>query len=320
MPSAISRAGKATRGSRFASASRSAASGSWLSSSDSECEYGRTTWAWTRAGPRRSRQYATASRIAARLASGIAPVDLADEQVGERADELRDAAPRGLHLHRDRDRVAVVLDDVDDRDLAVAGGVEALPELALGRGPVAGRAVDDLVLLLAAQHAGLGAAHGLEELGAGGGGLGHDVQAAVTPVRGHLPAARVGVVLRPHRGEEHLGGGHPELEHQRPVPVVGVEPVVPGTHGHAGGHQDGLVAGPADLEEDLVLPLELDLLVVDPAGQVHRPVDREEGPAVEALEPVVDGLRGQSFLAFATFYPGLTGSAATYNRSIQTWR
>jgi hypothetical protein len=36
------------------------------------------------------------------------------------------------------------------------------------------------------------------------------------------------------------------------------------------------VAGAGDLKEDLVLPLELDLLVVDPAGQQHDPVNVEQ--------------------------------------------
>jgi hypothetical protein len=52
------------------------------------------------------------------------------------------------------------------------------------------------------------------------------------------------------------------------------------------------VAGPADLEVDLVLALELDLLVVDPAREVHRPVDVEQCRAVEALQ-LVDGLSRQ---------------------------
>src|SRR3990170_1378155 len=36
------------------------------------------------------------------------------------------------------------------------------------------------------------------------------------------------------------------------------------------------ISGAGDLEEDLVLPLELDLLVVDPAGQQHDAVNVEQ--------------------------------------------
>jgi hypothetical protein len=223
----------------------------------------------------------------------IAAVDLAHEKVRERADELGDAAARRLHLDGDRDRVTVVLDEIDDGDLAIARGVEALPELAFGRGSVARRAVDDLARFLGQLHAGLGAAHRLKELRAGGGRLGHDVQAPVTPVRRHLAAARVGVVLGPHRGEEHLLCRHAQLQHERAVAVVRVEPIGGGAHGHAGGDEDGFVPRAADLEIDLVLPLELDFLVVDAPRQVHRPVDGEECLAVEPLQPVVDRLRGQ---------------------------
>jgi hypothetical protein len=46
---------------------------------------------------------------------------------------------------------------------------------------------------------------------------------------------------------------------------------VPRFEDHAGRHEDGLVTGAADLEEYQALVLELDLLVVDPAGLNHRP-------------------------------------------------
>ena len=117
--------------------------------------------------------------IADRLAHGleardrIAAVDLEDEEIGERAHQLADAAARGLDLDRNRDRVAVVLHQVDHGQLQVAGGVEAFPELAFGGGAVAGADEDDLVMLergqrprLLHEQARLGAAHGLEELGA----------------------------------------------------------------------------------------------------------------------------------------------------------
>ena len=56
---------------------------------------------------------------------------------GKAGDELRDVPPGGVHLDRHRDGVAVVLDQVDDRQLEVAGGVERLPELAFARRAVA---------------------------------------------------------------------------------------------------------------------------------------------------------------------------------------
>jgi hypothetical protein len=67
----------------------------------------------------------------------VASVDLLDVEPGERRNQLGDRPASGVHLHRDRDRVLVVLDDVDDRELEVAGRVEALPELAFARRPIA---------------------------------------------------------------------------------------------------------------------------------------------------------------------------------------
>ena len=171
--------------------------------------------------------------------------------------------------------------------LQVAGGVERLPELALAGGAVAGGAEHDLVALdglvplrdpvdLGVAEPRLGAPDGLEELGAGGAGGADDVEVLVAPVGRHLPAARVGVVGRADGGEELLGGGHAEAEAEGAVAVVGVEPVVGRAEDLGGGGQHALVAGAGDLEEDLVLPLELDLLVVDPAGQQHDAVDVEQ--------------------------------------------
>jgi hypothetical protein len=229
---------------------------------------------------------------------GVTPVHLADQEVGERAEELGDAPARGLDLDGNGDGVAVVLNEVQDRQAQVGGGVETLPELALGGGAVPGRAQDDLVAGEGRGRgvrdepgpevkAALGAPRGLNKLGPGRRRRGDHVEPGVPPVRGHLPPARVGIVPRAHGGEKHLERGHPQLEEERPVAVVGVEPVVSGAEDHPGRDLDRLVAGAADLEEGAVLPLELDLLVVDAPREVHRAIDREQGLAVET-EPTID--------------------------------
>ena len=223
----------------------------------------------------------------------VAAVDLAHEEMGERADEPRDASPRGLHLDRHRDGIAVVLDQVEDGELPAAGDVEALPELAFRRRPVPGRAVDDLVggewgrrrarnVARPEVEAGLGAADRLQELGAGRRGLGDDVEAGVAPVGGHLPSPRARVVPGPEGAEQHLAGRHPELQEEGAVAVVGVEPVVARPQDEAGRDLHRLVAGSAALEEDPVLALELDLPVVEASRQHHRAVDRQQRLAVEA--------------------------------------
>jgi hypothetical protein len=109
-----------------------------------------------------------------------------------------------------------------------------------------------------------------------------------------LPAARGRVVLGAGRAEQHLEGRDAELQHQRAVAVVGVEPVARGPEHHACRDEHRLVAGAADLEIDAVLALELDLLVVDLPRHVHRAVDAEQRLLVE---PEQVGGRGRGHSA-----------------------
>ncbi len=206
----------------------------------------------------------------------------------ERPDDHRDIAARRRDFLRHRDRVAVVLHEVDDRQALAARGVERFPELALGGGPFAERDVGDLVRVvprLAAgnvgeavvEAAGLGAADRVKALRARGAALGDDVDALVAPVRGHLPAARGRVVLRADGLQQHLVRRDAEGEAERPVTVVGEEPVVAGPERARRRDEHRLVPGAADLEEDLALVLELDLLVVQLSRQDHPAIGCEQG-------------------------------------------
>ena len=103
-----------------------------------------------------------------------------------------------------------------------------------------------------------------------------DVQLLVTPVRRHLPATGVGVVGGAHGGEQHLRRRHAERQAQRAVAVVGIEPVVRWPQRFARRNEHGFVARPRNLEKDLVLPLELDLLVVEAPRQEDQPVHIEQ--------------------------------------------
>ena len=96
----------------------------------------------------------------------------------------------------------------------------------------------------------------------------------VAPVRRHLAAAGGGIVLGADRGEQHLERGDAELQAQRAIAVVGIEPVVAGAQRQAGGGEHRFVAGAADLEKDLALVFELDFLVVQLARQQHAAVRR----------------------------------------------
>ena len=228
----------------------------------------------------------------------VAAVDLGQEQVREAAHQLRDRSAGGVDLDRHGDRVAVVLDEEEDGQLQVAGGIEGFPELAFRGLAFAGRHENDLVLLepaLARQlrnqslaPPGLGRSDGMQKLGARAGGFRDQVPLLVAPVGGHLAARGGGVILRPDGLQEHLEGGHAELEDQGPIPVVGKEPVAAGPGHHARRRRHRLVAGARDLEVDLVLPLELDFLVVDPAGEVDVAVRGHQIPRFQAM--VLGGL------------------------------
>ena len=135
------------------------------------------------------------ARPADRLGAGVADrevvaaVELHDLEAGEAGDEVGDRC-RGLVFDRDRDRETVVLDDVDDRQVQLAGGVEALPELALRGRPVAERDVghlvgvglDPLQAVGGDVPSGLRAADRRQALAARRARLGDDVERGVAPV------------------------------------------------------------------------------------------------------------------------------------------
>ena len=98
----------------------------------------------------------------------------------------------------------------------------------------------------------------------------------MAPVRRHLAAGVGRVVLRADGGQKHLARRHAERQAERAIAVVREEPVVARAQLLAGGDEDGLVAGAADLEERLLLVLELDLLVVDFSRQEHQAIGGEQ--------------------------------------------
>src|SRR6266404_1722018 len=75
---------------------------------------------------------------------------------------------------------------------------------------------------------------------------------------------------------QHFCGCDAELEEKRAIAVVRVEPVVGGLQYHSRGGEYSLVAGAGNLKEDLVLSLELDLFVIELAGQKHCAISANE--------------------------------------------
>jgi len=91
--------------------------------------------------------------------------------------------------------------------------------------------------------AGFGASDGLQNLGAGGGRLGDDVEPLVGPVRGHLASAGTRVVGRAHGAQQHFERSGAQGETQRTVAIVRIEPVVGGLQRQGRSRAHGFVAG-----------------------------------------------------------------------------
>jgi len=168
---------------------------------------------------------------------GITAVHFLDVQAREAGHELGNRTAGRVHLHRDGDRVAIVLDQEDHRQLEVGRAAERLPELTLAGGAVARGDEYDFITVRTQDAVGhpldlrvaeprLRRADRLQELRARRTGGADDVQLLVPEVRRHLPTARVRIVRSPDCGEEHLRGGHPQTETEGAVAVVGVEKVV----------------------------------------------------------------------------------------------
>ena len=232
----------------------------------------------------------------------VGAVTFFDQQVGIVANQFRDAATGGLHFHWNGNGVAVVFNEVENRELLVAGGIQRFVEFALAGGAFAARNIDQFVAVessLAAERrfarllhrlrelfvvgAGLRCTDRREKLGSGGRRARKNIQAGMAPVRRHLATARCGVVFRADALQQHLVRSDAEHQHQSAVAVVREEPVVCGLENQAGGGENGFVARATDLEEDFILALKLNFAVVEPAGEEHRAIDADEGFAVEAV-------------------------------------
>ena len=118
----------------------------------------------------------------------------------EMLEEAREAAARRLHVDRRRDRVAVVLDEVEHRQLAHAGGVERLPEFAFARRAFADRDERHFVALelresirnrleTLVETSRFGDADAVQALRGNRAARRRDVQPRIRPVRRHLATA-----------------------------------------------------------------------------------------------------------------------------------
>ncbi len=103
------------------------------------------TWPCTSAGPLPERMCSDGAAHGGIAFQQIGAVALFKVEVGEVGHQRADVATRRLVLDRDRDGVAVVLDHVEQRQLALGSRVQRLPEFALRGGAFSAGDVGDLV-------------------------------------------------------------------------------------------------------------------------------------------------------------------------------
>ncbi len=178
---------------------------------------------------------------------GIGTVAFGNVQTGKTPGEPRNAAAGGLNFNRNGNGVAIVFDEIKERKLLGTSDVERFPEFALAGGAVTGRDVNDFIWLVVdvftqrsfarllqcllvalVIQSGLRSANGLDKLRAGAGRAADDIPAVVSPMRGHLAPTGAWVIFGTNGLQEGFERGHAEHEAQRPVAVIGVDPVYPG--------------------------------------------------------------------------------------------
>ena len=224
--------------------------------------------------------------------------DFERQQPGEIPQQLRKRSARSLIFNRHGNRVAVVLNQENDRGVAQAGVVNGLPEFPFAGRTFARRGEHDAQIFGIKEAQSLGASHGLNELSARGGRPCDDIARRVGPVRRHLASAGTRVVRGADGLEQHVHGRHAQSQAERAVAVVRVKPVVPGAGRHSRGHLDSLMACAADLKEDAFLALEQDLTVVEQARGLHQTEGPDQGLGFESerackVEPFGAGWRGE---------------------------
>ena len=130
---------------------------------------------------------------------------------------------------------------------------------------------------------GFGGARGLYELRTRARRLADDVQLGLAPMRGHLPAAGTGVVLRSHCRKKHFQGGYTQHEAKRAVAVIRIQPVDSWAKEKSHRGANRFVPGAGNLEVDFVLAFQLNLAVVKPPREEHRAVNANQRVVIEAV-------------------------------------
>ena len=89
-------------------------------------------------------------------------------------------------------------------------------------------------------------------------------------MRGHLAPVRTRIGFSADTLQQHLERRHAELQTQRAIAIVGIEPIVTRFQAHSRRDQDRFMTSAANLKKDAVLVLHLNLFVVESPRQIHR--------------------------------------------------
>ena len=181
-----------------------------------------------------------------------------------------------MRFDGDGNRITVVLDQKQNRQIFQAGGVERFPELAFAGCAFAGSDQRDCIGLRVEKAAGLRATYGLQKLSAGGRRTSNDILVFVAPVGRHLPSAGSGVGSSADSAQKHFFRSDAQSETERPVAIVQIEPVMPRLEQQSRRGSDSFMSSAADLEEDFILALQQNLAIVYAAGEVHSAVSVDQ--------------------------------------------
>ena len=192
--------------------------------------------------------YSSVERVVTR--QQVTAIHFFDEEIRKGTNQLRDAAAGGIYFHRNRDGVAVVLDQIDGRQLEVRGGVERFPEFTFTRLAFTGRDEHDFVLLESFRDVeqlrakgGFGRPDALQKLRSRRRRRRDDVVRLMSPVARHLASAGRGIDRGAHCLVQHFRWSHAEGQAEGAVAVISVEPIVRRLEDHSRRGQNRFVAG-----------------------------------------------------------------------------
>ncbi len=183
-------------------------------------------------------------------------------------------------------RITVVLDDEDHRELVDAGPVHRLVPVALGRRPFTPVHNDDRVASIDLET--VGDTNSMRILGADRRGLREDPPVLGRPVVGELTSARHRIGLPGEYGEKHIEWRDPPRKGDAHVAVIGEDPVPLRIERADRRHLDRLMARGADDERRPPLAVESEHPIIHLPGHQHRSIQGDDVVIGEAEIAVME--------------------------------